>query len=70
MLYITITLFQYIRAQFSKLLWNFIRFCVFDIYNRAEAKRRSGARNNRASKSEAEIIRIEGGMPAIVSHKI
>ena len=40
------------------------------IYNRAEAKRRSGARNNRASKSESEIIRIEGGVPAIVSREV
>lgn len=37
------------------------------IYNRVVSKSISGKRNNRRSKPEEEIIRIEGGMPAIIS---
>lgn len=36
-------------------------------YNRAAAATRQGTRNNHASKPTDEIIRIPGGMPAIVS---
>lgn len=36
-------------------------------YNRAAAATRQGTRNNHASKPADEIIRIPGGMPAIVS---
>lgn len=39
------------------------------IFNRAAAKRSDGKRNNRASKNEEEIIRIEGGMPRIIDEK-
>ena len=37
------------------------------IYNRAKSAGRDGRRNNRACKSPDEIIRIPGGMPAIIS---
>jgi len=37
------------------------------IYNRAAEADPDGKRNNRASKPEEDIIRIEGGMPAIIS---
>lgn len=40
------------------------------IYNRATSKDAEGHRNNRRSKPEDEIIRIEGGMPAIISKEI
>lgn len=36
------------------------------IFNRSASKTKKGTRNNRASKPESEIIRIEGGMPAII----
>lgn len=36
------------------------------VYNRAAAARRDGKRNNRASKPDSEIIRIPGGIPAII----
>lgn len=36
------------------------------IHNRATSKDENGKRNNHASKSEDEIIRIEGGMPRII----
>jgi len=39
------------------------------IYNRAASKNAEGKRNNRASKPSDEIIRIPGGMPAIVSRE-
>lgn len=37
------------------------------LYNRAAEADRNGRRNNRASKPESEITRIDGGMPAIIS---
>ena len=40
------------------------------IYNRAAPAARDGKRNSHASKSEDQIIRIPGGMPAIVSREI
>lgn len=39
------------------------------IYNRVEAKRNDGSRNNRANKASGEIVYVEGGCPAIVSNK-
>ena len=39
------------------------------IYNRATAAASDGSRNNRASKPDDQIIRIPGGMPAIVSRE-
>lgn len=40
------------------------------IYNRAAAANRDGTRNNHASKSPNEIIRIPDGMPAIISRPL
>ncbi len=37
------------------------------IYNRTTAKDAYGRRNNRKNKNSGDIIRIEGGMPAIIS---
>ncbi len=37
------------------------------VFNRAEAADQKGVRNNHRSKSEDEIIRIPGGIPAIIS---
>lgn len=37
------------------------------VFNRAASKRKDGTRNNHASKSMDEIIRIPDGMPAIIS---
>ena len=37
------------------------------VYNRTVAATRSGKRNNHASKPDGQIIRIPGGMPAVVS---
>ena len=39
------------------------------IYNRAAAAQRDGKRNNHQKKPEDEIIRIPGGMPAIISEE-
>lgn len=40
------------------------------IYNRSTAKDAFGKRNGHANKPDSEIIRIEGGMPAIISKDI
>ena len=40
------------------------------IFNRAAAKDVSGRRDNHQCKSASEVIRIEGGMPAIVSEAV
>ena len=40
------------------------------IFNRAAAKDVSGRRDNHQCKNEDEVIRIEGGMPAIVSEAV
>ena len=40
------------------------------IYNRAAAASRQGTRNNHASKPADEIIRIPGGMPAIIPQSL
>jgi Recombinase. len=37
------------------------------IFNRCASKNTDGKRNNHASKSEEEVIRIPGGIPAIIS---
>lgn len=39
-------------------------------YNRAAAASRDGTRNNHASKPDDEIIRIPGGMPAIIDQQL
>lgn len=40
------------------------------VFNRSVSKRKDGKRNNHANKSNDEIIRIENGMPAIISQEI
>ncbi len=40
------------------------------IFNRAAAKGIGGRRNNHASKPAGEMIRIEGGVPAIISEEV
>lgn len=40
------------------------------IFNRAAEKDINGMRNNHQAKKDSEVIRIKGGMPAIVSEDV
>lgn len=40
------------------------------VFNRSSKKNALGRRNNHSSKDESEIIRVEGGMPAIITREV
>ena len=60
---------QFCVNSFDAILRN-ERYTGVYIFNRAAAKDFEGKRNNHKNKSDDEIIRIEGGVPAIISRDI
>lgn len=60
---------QFCVNSFDAILRN-ERYTGVYIFNRAASKDFEGKRNNHKNKSDDEIIRIEGGVPAIISRDI
>lgn len=54
------------KSGLNKILSN-EKYCGTYVFNQYINKNSDGKRNSTIKKSEDEIIRIEGGMPAIIS---
>ena len=57
---------EFSKSGLNKILSN-EKYCGTYVFNQYANKNRDGKRNSTIKKSEDEIIRIEGGMPAIIS---
>ncbi len=59
----------FVKSSFQSILTN-EKYTGVYIFNRAESKGYDNKRNNHRNKPPEEIIRIEGGVPAIISREV